>query len=178
MKLRIVVIGLLGIAAGYLAFSSLRQTEEAGDSDAVEFEFAAAPDFSSNTIDGKPLSLESLKGEVVLVNFWATWCAPCRIEMPMLKSLQSEFGDEGLRIVGISVDEDDTDIVVDYAAEFQFNYPILHDKGTLARDYSAEYAVPTTVVIDRSGNVRHRIIGLVEEELLRTIVEELLAERS
>ncbi|NND71200.1 MAG: TlpA family protein disulfide reductase [Rhodothermales bacterium] len=176
MNLRTILIVLVGIVAGYLAYATLNRSDKPQTADAVELEFAAAPEFTSTTLDGNKLSLDSLAGDVVLVNFWATWCAPCRIEMPMLKQLQSEFKEDGLSIVGVSVDEGDTEIVVDYANEFQFNYPVLHDKGTMARDYSAEYAVPTTVVIDRSGRVRHRIIGLVEEEVLRTIVLELLRE--
>src|SRR5690606_25202841 len=86
------------------------------------------------------------RGKVVLINFWATWCAPCRIEIPDLIELQSEYGTDKLMVVGISLDHDGPETVRRFADEVGFNYPILLDEGDVAMQFGGVYALPTAVV--------------------------------
>lgn len=142
----------------------------------VELDGEPAPYFALATLDGETLTLEDLKGNVIVLNFWATWCAPCRVEIPDLIEMQAELGDEGVRFVGISLDHDGVDVVRAYGEEAGFNYPIVMDDGEVADAYGGVYALPTTIVIDRDANVRRRISGLVTTDLLMPILEELADE--
>lgn len=140
-------------------------------------EYAPATDFSLDEVgtDNKVVLSEHL-GDVVVLNFWATWCGPCLLEMPMLVELQREYGSRGLQVIGISVDEEGSRIVEPFVEEFGFNYPIVVDEGPLAASYGAQYAVPTTVLVDRKGRVRSRVLGLVEKAELEALLRELLGE--
>lgn len=136
-------------------------------------EVRPAPDFSLATLDGGSFQLSEHAGEVVVVNFWATWCAPCRIEIPELIEMQSEMGEEGIQIVGISLDHQSRDVVEEFASEVGFNYPILLDDGKVADQFGGVYALPTTIIIDKDGMIRRQIAGLVTKQVLTPILEEL-----
>lgn len=143
---------------------------------ADETEIEPAPDFALPTLAGDRVGLADYEGQVVLVNFWATWCAPCRIEIPDLIEMQSELGDEGVQVLGISLDHQGPEIVQEYADEVGFNYPILLDEGEVANQFGGVYALPTTIIIDREGMIRRRIPGLVTKRLLTPILQELARE--
>jgi thiol-disulfide isomerase/thioredoxin len=127
-------------------------------------------------IAGKEQSLEQWRGKVVVVNFWATWCAPCREEMPEFVKAQQEFGAKGLQFVGIAVD--DADKVNKFVKEVSLNYPALVG-GYQAIDISKSMgnklsALPFTIVVDRQGNVAHTQLGQLKPAQLRAIVTKLL----
>lgn len=138
-----------------------------------EIEPRPAPDFTLATLDGGSFRMSDQRGKVLVVNFWATWCAPCRIEIPDLIEMQSEMGSDGVQVVGISLDHDGPDAVQDFADEVAFNYPILLDEGEVAAQFGGVYALPTTIIVDRDGMVRHRISGIVTKNLLMPILDEL-----
>jgi thiol-disulfide isomerase/thioredoxin len=125
---------------------------------------------------GTSQRLDQWKGKVLVVNFWATWCAPCREEIPALVRLQRDLGDRGLQVVGIAIDQ--LDKVRPYAAEMGMNYPILIgelDAIDLARQAGNELgALPFTVVLDRNGNAVRGELGRVTEEKLAALVRPLL----
>lgn len=123
-----------------------------------------APEIAGKTIDGGDFSLSSLRGSVVVVNFWATWCAPCRVEMPDFVGLQTELRSQGLQFVGISVDDDDLDPIRRFAQELGVNYPILLATPELIGAYEGVPALPTTYVIDRGGRIRQRFVGEVNRD--------------
>jgi len=137
-----------------------------------------APEIAGKTIDGSDFSLSSLHGRVVVVNFWATWCAPCRVEIPAFVRLQTELQSQGLQFVGISVDEGDLDPVRSFAKELGVNYPILLASPELIVAYDDVPALPTTYVIDRAGRIRQRFVGEVDRETLHPVLSGLLAEAS
>ena len=134
-----------------------------------------APDVEFKTLEGKPFRLKELQGQVVLLNFWATYCIPCREEIPALNKLQSELEAQGLRIVGASVD-DTIDGINSYQEEVvRFGYPVL--VGDSDAKVKFEQAVlPTTYIIDRQGRIRDKIIGTRDKAGFEAAVKPLLAE--
>ncbi len=129
------------------------------------------------TLDGDIFDLSEHFGEVVVLNFWATWCAPCLEEIPGFVRLQSELGGKGLTFIGISVDEDGREVVDPFVEHLKINYPIAMDDGDVAASYKGNLVIPSTFVIDRVGNVRGRYIGAVTFETLVPTLRTLLAER-
>src|SRR5436305_14670373 len=104
----------------------------------------AAPEFKLDSIDGKPLSLASARGKVVLLNFWATWCGPCRAEIPDLIALQQKYKDQ-LQIIGLTVDEDDATEIKQVVAETHINYPVAMAPPELRMQYGGIAALPTSL---------------------------------
>lgn len=132
-----------------------------------------APAFRLPTLDGDTLSMDDLKGRVVVINFWATWCAPCLVEIPDLIGMQEETGDEGVRFVGIALDVDNVEAIRAFAEDAEFNYPVVLDDGDVADDFGGIYALPTTILINREGVVVRKISGLVTRGFLMPLLEEL-----
>ena len=119
----------------------------------------AAP-VAMRDLEGKAISTESLRGKVVLVNFWATWCPPCRAEIPDLVALQAKYGDK-LQIIGVSQDEGSVDVVKAFATQHQMNYPIVMMTPELDTAFPGISALPTSFVIDRDGRVVQRHVGML-----------------
>ncbi len=115
---------------------------------------APAPDFTLQTLDGPALRLAEQRGQVVLVNFWASWCAPCKVEMPHLNALADKYRGSGVLLVGINVDDDPKKAAAE-AHKLGINFPVLLDTAkTVSRAYKLD-AMPTTVLVDRDGQLRH-----------------------
>lgn len=119
-----------------------------------------APDYATTTLAGEPITLAGFEGKVVVLNVWATWCPPCRFEMPSLQRLQDELGDEGLEVVAVSVDlEHAEDMVRDFAAEYALDFTIALDPDGRVERLFGVSGLPTTFVIDRQGVLREKIMG-------------------
>ncbi|MFW6078674.1 MAG: TlpA family protein disulfide reductase, partial [Gemmatimonadota bacterium] len=124
-----------------------------------------APAYAAPTLDGDTVSLESLRGRVVLVNVWATWCAPCRRETPDLQALYERHADDGLTILGVSVDAAGARRAIrEFVREFDVTYPILHDSGERVANAFRVRGVPTSVLVDRDGMVVWRGLGPVHPD--------------
>ncbi|HZT77345.1 MAG TPA: TlpA disulfide reductase family protein [Vicinamibacterales bacterium] len=121
---------------------------------------AAAKPFTVHTIDDREVSLDSFKGKVTIVNFWATWCPPCRAEIPDLIALQDKYRDQ-LQIIGISEDEDGPAVVRKYVAEHHMNYPIAMTSPEFEKLFPGVAALPTSFVIDREGRIVQKHIGML-----------------
>lgn len=135
-----------------------------------------APDFNLPTLAGDTLRLADLRGQVVLINFWATWCGPCVEEIPEFVELYEELHPQGLAIVGITVDEEGAEIVAPFAARFNINYPVALDpEGAVAEEYGGVFALPTTYVIDAEGQIVDRVIGLYPVAEKRPALLEMLS---
>lgn len=118
----------------------------------------AAPDWRLAGLDGKTVKLSDFKGKVVVLNFWATWCPPCRKEIPDLIALQKKYGKD-LVVVGVSLDENGLAAVKSFVAKNGINYPVVMGDQETASAYGGITAIPTTFVIDRAGNIVGRIDG-------------------
>jgi peroxiredoxin len=137
---------------------------------------APAPDFSLKTLDGKTLKLSDLRGKAVLLNFWATWCAPCKIETPWIVDLQNQYAAQGLQVVGVSMDdESDSEDIKKFAQEMHMNYPILHGNEDVGNAYGGLEFLPTTYFVGRDGNVTGRILGLKGRSDMEENVKKALA---
>lgn len=140
-----------------------------------------APAFGAPDLEGDSVSLKSLRGEAVMLNVWATWCAPCREEMPHLQQLHEQYGSRGLRVVGVSVDPRGAERTIrDFLGDVGVTFMILHDpQDAISRAYRT-IGVPETFLIDRDGVIRRRWIGKFDplaEDVVRD-VKAVLAESS
>jgi thiol-disulfide isomerase/thioredoxin len=133
----------------------------------------AAPDFKLDTLEGKPLSLADYKSKVVLLNFWATWCGPCRAEIPDLVELQNKYKDQ-LKIIGLVVDDDDQDAIKKFVSEFGINYPVALATDALRTDYGGIPALPTSFLLDAEGRVVQKHEGLRDPVLYDVEIRALL----
>ncbi len=123
-----------------------------------------APDFELQTLDGKNLKLSGLRGKAVLLNFWATYCGPCKIEMPWFVELQKEYGPQGFQIVGVANDDASIEEIANFAKEMGINYPILIGKDSVSDSYNVS-VLPTTFFLDRDGKLIAREFGLVSRSV-------------
>ena len=137
-----------------------------------------APDFALETGSGETFRLSEHRGEVVVMNLWATWCPPCRHEIPDFVDLYDEYRDDGLTVVGVSVDEGGWDAVRPFADEMGISYPLVVDDGTVDGIYGPTVSLPTTFVIDRDGNVAHYVPGMILRDQLEPLLRPLLADSS
>lgn len=118
-----------------------------------------APDFELPALDGKNLKLSGLRGKAVLLNFWATYCEPCKVEMPWFVELQKEYGPQGFQIVGVANDDASTEDIAKFAKEMGVNYPIVIGKDSVSDTYNIS-VLPTTFFLDRDGKLIGREFGL------------------
>jgi peroxiredoxin len=132
-------------------------------------------DFTVSDMNGEKVALSSFKGKVIVLDFWATWCPPCKAEIPGFVELQQAYGEKGLQIVGVSVD-DTADKLKPFAAEFKMNYPVLVgvDRDDLQDAYGPMWGIPTTFVIARDGRICRKNSGLVGKQKYETDIKGLL----
>lgn len=135
----------------------------------------AEPTYDVATLDGDRLSPASLRGNVVLVNFWATWCGPCRVEMPLLERMYLRHRDEGFELVGFSVDRGRSDGVREFLRERGVTYPVAIVGPDVERSFGGIRGYPTSFLIDRQGVVRNVVIGPLAPATLELAVRRLLA---
>ncbi len=148
-------------AGAALGFASMNQT---------------APDFRLTTLDGVPISRDELRGKVVLLNFWATWCPPCRIEMPGFQDVYDDHRARGFVVLGVSTDAVGRGPVLEFLREKGITYPVAMARGDVVNAYGGARVLPTSFLIDRQGRVRHEVRGYFAEDALRQAVGRLLDE--
>jgi thiol-disulfide isomerase/thioredoxin len=136
-----------------------------------------APDFTLKTLgaDGKNLQLSSLRGKAVLINFWATWCEPCKIEMPWLVELQKKYGPQGFQILGVAQDDSSEKTITTFAQKMGLNYPILQGDNRVGDLYPSQ-GLPLSVYVDRSGKVVSQVVGLVSESVMEDAIKKSLSQ--
>jgi cytochrome c biogenesis protein CcmG/thiol:disulfide interchange protein DsbE len=133
-----------------------------------------APNFSLQTQNGKVIELSKLKGKVVLVNFWATWCPPCRAEIPDFIEVYNTYKSKGFEIVGIALDEEGWSKVAPYIEEVKMNYPVVLGSEKVIQQYGGIKAIPTTFIIDKKGYIAGSQVGLLSKELVEQKLKSLL----
>jgi cytochrome c biogenesis protein CcmG/thiol:disulfide interchange protein DsbE len=132
-----------------------------------------APDFKLTGLDGKSVTLAGSRGKVILLNFWATWCGPCRAEIPDLVQLQNKYKDR-LQILGLVVDDDDQDLIKEFAKEFRVNYPVAIATNEIRLQYGGIPALPTSFLLDAEGRIVQKHEGLRDPLLYETEIRSLL----
>jgi peroxiredoxin len=137
-----------------------------------------APDFELVSLDGKKVKLSDYKGKAVLLNFWATWCSPCKVEMPWFVDLQKKYGSDGLVVLGIAMDDTDTPKIAQFASEMGVNYPVLLGTDKVSEQYGNVEFLPTSFYIDREGKIIGKGTGLLGRGEIEENVQKALASRS
>ena len=133
-----------------------------------------APAWELKNLDGKSVKLSDFKGKVVILDFWATWCPPCRAEIPNFVALQKQYGDKGLQVVGISLDQGGVNPVAAFAKGQGINYPIVMGDEDVAHQYGDIQGIPTTFVIDPKGNIVEKHVGFTEKTAFEDEIKKLL----
>ena len=184
-KSLLVIIAVVAvIAATYLADRATRQPRSGVPKVAIRDAAAKpAPELTLKDLDGKDLSLAQYKGKVVLVNFWATWCEPCQVEIPWLIEMQQKYAAKGFTVLGIAMDEEGASVVTPWVnkerfdvngSKSQMNYPIVIGDDAAADKFGGLLGYPTSVLISRDGKVIKRITGIISyDEISKSIESQL-----
>lgn len=135
---------------------------------------AKARDFEVTLINGEKFQLSDQQGKVVILNIWATWCAPCREEIPDFVELYRKYKDEGLMILGVSIDKQGESVVKPFVEKYDINYPIVIDQGTIIDKYGPTMSIPTTYIIGRGGNLQYFAVGALTNRELEPRIKDLL----
>ncbi|MGC2696081.1 MAG: TlpA disulfide reductase family protein [Candidatus Angelobacter sp.] len=140
---------------------------------------SVAPTFELKSVpEGKAVQISSLRGKAVLLNFWATWCGPCKIEMPWLVDLQKKYGPEGLQIVGVAMDDAEPREIADFAHKMGVNYIVLKGTEKVGDLYGGVDRLPLTYYLDRSGKVVDETVGLASESVIEDAIKRALGPAS
>lgn len=133
----------------------------------------AAPEFSLKDANGQTVHLSDYKGKVVLLDFWATWCGPCKVEIPWFMEFENEFKNQGFAVLGVSMDEDGWAAVKPYVRDRKMNYRVLLGNDQVSTSYGGLDALPTTLLIDRAGDIAsvHEGVSMGKEEFKNAIVQ-------
>jgi len=137
-------------------FHSQAMASSVGDDMSLE----PAPDFELKSLDGRAVKLSDFRGKVVVLNFWATWCAPCRVETPWLIDFYRRYKEQGLEVVGVSMDDGDQEHVADFVKEMGVNYTVLLGNHAVGDAYGGARFLPQTFFIDRNGNIIKHSFGI------------------
>jgi peroxiredoxin len=175
------LVSTLAVTAG-IALTSCTGTSSSANSSAAEKQSSTrklAPDFTLHDANGQSIKLSDYRGKVVLLNFWATWCGPCQIEIPWFIEFEQQFKSKGFEVVGVSMDEDGWKAVKPYIAERKINYRILLGDETVSQLYGGLDALPTTFLIDRDGKFAFSPhIGLAGKNEYLSEIQSLLGKQT
>jgi cytochrome c biogenesis protein CcmG/thiol:disulfide interchange protein DsbE len=132
-----------------------------------------APSFTLTSLDGSKVSLADFKGKVVILDFWATWCPPCKREIPDFIALQTKYGAQGLQVVGVAVSDEES-AVKKFVNDIGMNYPVLFGTPGVSAQYGGVESIPTTFVIDRDGRIRETFVGYRSADTFEAVIGPLL----
>ena len=163
---------LIGVGAIILMLQMQQPGSSANAASVVTTSGATAPAFTLTDINGANVSLSDFKGKVVILDFWATWCPPCKREIPDFIKLQSEYGSRGLQVVGIALDQPGK--VRAFAQINGMNYPVLLGTDQIAALYGGIEGIPTTFVVDKKGDIVNRFVGFTPKEDFEAEINRLL----
>lgn len=168
----LIALAVLSIAIGIYFYGRLSFSRSRTASSPAH-EHSVAPDFSLPDLSGQQIRLSTYRGKVVLLDFWATWCVPCREEIPHFIELQRRYAGQGLQIVGISMD-DSADPVRDYYARFGMNYPVLMGNAKIGELYGGVLGLPIAFVVGRDGRIYAKHTGATDTSTLEREILPLL----
>ena len=133
-----------------------------------------APEFTLKDSNGKPVKLSDYRGKAVVLDFWATWCGPCKVEIPWFVEFQQKYKDRGLVVLGVASGDEDWSVIQPFAKQMRINYPLVLGNDTTADLYGGIEALPTTFIIDREGRIAKIHIGLASKEDFQNAIEKVL----
>jgi len=160
----------VALSSGLIVFSTVGTTISMSRSLFGQASSTPAPDFVLTDLTGRTISLSDYKGKVLFLNFWATWCPPCRAEIPDFIEAYKENKDRGLEILGISVDTKGKAAVSEFVEKYKINYPVVLESRSktqkLIEDYQPGQFIPATIIIDKQGLIRHKHVGQMDKSQL------------
>ncbi len=160
-KLRLVILfGVVALGVGLLTLPGQQEN-------------SAAPDFSIKDLRGNTVSLAGFKGKVLVMNFWATWCPPCRAEIPDLIDVYGRMKADGLEILGLSVDRATPDELLGWVEKAGINYTVAMATPEIVEAYRPGDYIPSTIIVDRAGRIRYRSTGVIDRNTLVRLVKKL-----
>ncbi|HKW17448.1 MAG TPA: TlpA disulfide reductase family protein [Terriglobales bacterium] len=136
-----------------------------------------APDFSLSSLDGKTMKLSDFRGKAVLLNFWATWCEPCKVEMPWFVDLQKKYAPQGLQVLGVAMDDASPEDIASFAQKMGVNYPVLIGKEEVGAQYGGIEYLPSTFYINRDGKILDHVFGLVSKSEIESDIQKALGQQ-
>ena len=173
---------LVAASSALLFFAGCAPSERPSSAEASTLkpvkERKAAPDFSLKDTDGRTVKLSDYKGKVVLLNFWATWCGPCKIEIPWFVEFEQQLKHRGFAVLGVAMDEDGWEVVKPFIAELRVNYRTLMGNDSIAQLYGGVDSLPTSFLIDREGKIASIHVGLVSKGDYEHEIEQLFSASS
>jgi len=163
MRIRTLTLLLLVLLATQLLVScSEQQTGNQPQTTANLSKGSPAPDFTLQNMQGNTVSLAELKGKVIILNFWATWCPPCREEMPSMEMLHRKFKDQGLEMLAVNVEKNGKALVEAFLERSPYSFPILLDEAAEVQNMYKVFRFPETYIIDRNGLIVEKVIGAID----------------
>jgi peroxiredoxin len=162
------------VTAGLLVFVVVRLGPQLGALTGIGPDLGRAPEYAFTALDGTEVRSSELRGQVVVLNFWATWCGPCRLEMPSLQALHEDKHAEGVVVLGLSTDVGGGSAVAEFLDEHDITYPVGRATQEHRQAFGGIPGIPTTFVIDRDGTVRHKVVGYFAPPAMRAAVNRLL----
>jgi thiol-disulfide isomerase/thioredoxin len=174
----LIVVAMVVALMLVFGFKLARRSSQGVATGNAQMKSGNAPDFTLQSLDGKTVRLSDFRGKPVVLNFWATWCGPCKIEMPWFVDLQKEYGPAGLQFLGVAMDDASTKEIKEFAESMKVNYPILIGKESVGDDYGGVQFLPETFYIDRNGKVVDKAFGLKGRGEIEDAIKKILAPSS
>lgn len=165
---------LLAATAAFLLGCVAMSTQAGPAKVKAEKDRKVAPDFNLKDANGQSVKLSDYKGKVVLLNFWATWCGPCKVEIPWFADFEQRYRDKGFAVVGIAMDDEGWEVVKPYADKTKINYRLVIGNDQLAELYGGVESLPTSFILDKEGRVAKAHVGLVSKSDYENEIKELL----
>lgn len=175
MKRDPVILIVIAIVISLMLVFGIQKTRHNRQPNAGKLQGQPAPDFALASLDGKTLKLSDYHGKAVLLNFWATWCEPCKIEMPWFVQLQQQYGSQGLQVLGVAMDDTDPKEITKFTHKMGVNYPVVVGKESVGDQYGGIPYLPSTFYIDRDGKVVDRVYGLVSRSEIEDDIKKALS---
>jgi len=168
----------VGVVVAGMLYAGFHFARRAGSEPGDPMKSKVAPDFTLQSLDGKTVHLSDLRGKAVLLNFWATWCGPCKIETPWLVELQNQYGSQGLQVVGVAMDDSGKDEIAKFAKEMGMNYPVLLGKEAVGDAYGGIPYLPESFFIGRDGKIVDKIMGIDSRSVIEKGIQKALDTRA
>jgi len=172
----VVIIVVVMVVTLMLVFGIRKSRRASPPAQATTSGMKMAPDFTLQSLDGKTVHLSDFRGKAILLNFWATWCEPCKVEMPWIVDLQKKYASQGLQVVGVAMDDASPEEITKFTQQMGVNYPVVIGKDEVADSYGGLPFLPTTFYIGRDGKIVDKVLGIkgrgeIEDDIKKALAQ-------